>query len=48
MDSNKIKFSYNVINELYNIIFFEKSNALRQKNKYYKTILLFKTTKNYQ
>lgn len=46
-NNEKIKFSFNLINELYNIIFFEKSNSLNQKAKYYKTILLFKTTKNY-
>jgi len=48
MDTQKINFAFNLINELYNITFLEKSNALRQKSKYYKTILLFKTTKNYQ
>lgn len=48
LDKQKIKFSFNLINELYNIVFFEKSNALNQKKKYYRTILLFKTTKNYQ
>ena len=41
------KFLYNFINELYNIVYNEKSNALKQKIKYYKTILLFKTSKNF-
>jgi len=47
MEKGTITFFFNLINHLYNIIFFEKSNALRQKIKYYRTILLFKTTKNY-
>lgn len=46
-NNDKIKFSFNLINELYNIVFFEKSNSINQKIKYYKTILLFKTSKNY-
>ena len=39
---------YNFLNEIHNIVFLEKSNALRQKIKYYKTILLFKSTKRYK
>lgn len=41
-------FCFNIINEFYNIIFFDHSNALLQKIKYYKTILLFKTSKHYK
>ena len=47
LNKEKIKFTFNLINEIFNIIFFEKSHSLIQKTKYYKTILLFKTTKNY-
>lgn len=46
-DKEKTKFSFILMNELYNIVFFEKSNSINQKTKHYKTILLFKTTKNY-
>ena len=44
----KLKFSFKIINELYNLIIFENSNALTQKWKYYKTIILFKTSKHYK
>ncbi len=44
----KEKLFFNLINELYCIVFLEKSNTLRQKMKYYKTILLFKTSKNFK
>jgi hypothetical protein len=42
------KFSFKIINELYNLIVFEKSNALTQKLKFYKTIVLFKTSKHFK
>ena len=38
---------FNFINDLYNIVYNDKSNALKQKVKFYKTILLFKTSKNF-
>ena len=44
----KEKLSFNIINEFYNIVFFNRSNALLQKMKFYKTILLFKTSKRYK
>ena len=47
METGKLNLPYIFINELYNIVFLEKSNTLVQKIKYYKTILLFKTSKNY-
>lgn len=37
---------FNIINELYDVVFFDKSNALCQKIKHYKTILMFKSSKN--
>jgi ribosomal protein S7 len=42
------KIYLNFINEIYNIIFFEKGNTIKQKMKFYKTIILFKTSKNYK
>lgn len=48
MENDKQKLCFSVINELYNIVFLEKSNTLKQKIKFYKTILLFKSSKNYK
>ena len=38
----------NFINELYSIVFLDRGNSLQQKTKYYKTILSFKTSKNFK
>lgn len=48
IEMSKQKFYVNLINELYSILFLDKSNSLKQKMKYYKTILLFKTSKNFK
>ena len=48
MDFGKNNLSSSILIEIYNIVFFEKSRVLQQKIKYYKTILLFKTSKNYK
>lgn len=48
MDIGKHNISVNIINEIYNIVFLDKSNSLKQKTKYYKTILSFKSSKNFK
>jgi ribosomal protein S7 len=48
IELGKQKFYFSIINEFYRVIFLGKSNTLQQKIKFYKTILLFKTSKNYK
>lgn len=48
MELGTHSLSINFINELYSIVFLEKGNSLQQKTKYYKTILSFKTSKNFR
>ena len=48
MDIGKQNIIINMINELYNINFLDKSQSLKQKAKHYKTILSFKTSKNFK
>ena len=47
IDRDKQSFFSNIINEVLNITTLEKGISLQQKIKYYKTILSFKTSKNY-
>ena len=47
MEREKYNFIDNITNELLDTINTEKSNSVQQKVKYYKTILRFKTSKNY-
>lgn len=48
MGLGKNSFLINFVNELYSIVILEKGNSLQQKTKYYKTILSFKTSKNFR
>jgi len=48
MEREKQQLSFGIINELYSIVFFGKSLALKQKKRHYNTILLFKSSKNYK
>lgn len=47
MENQKQSFLLTVSDELYNVTQLDKSSSLSQKIKYYKTILSFKTSKNY-
>jgi hypothetical protein len=41
-------FYTSFVQELFNITYLNVSNVLKQKLKFYQTILLFKSTKNYK
>lgn len=48
IDMGRQNLPVNIINEIFSIIFLEKGHSLKQKAKYYKTILSFKTSKNFK
>jgi len=48
MEQDRQKFYLNVLDELYGVVMLGKSKALKQKIKFYQTILKFKSSKNYK